>query len=123
MLAAAGRLARRQAAQLAEAAASTPCSCGGGSSCGGMALRQTAQHWQLQPSRFVVTEAGSEQAAVLAKARRMAGPVGVVAGVFGSIVGVGGECPAGSRLPSILLQWANPLHHHAPCACMCRPCH
>jgi uncharacterized membrane protein YfcA len=90
MLAAAGQLARRRAAgQLAEAAAD--CASGTGTSAAGSAARQALRRgWQLQPSHHVATGSGEQQAAVLGKARRMAGPVGLLAGVFGSIVGVGG---------------------------------
>ena len=89
MLAAAlGRLARRSAAaQLAEAATAQYPS----SICPGQQAAAAAARLQL--SRWVATGAGSEQQvapAVLAKARRIAGPVGLLAGVFGSIVGVGG---------------------------------
>ncbi|KAI3424813.1 hypothetical protein D9Q98_008199 [Chlorella vulgaris] len=54
--------------------------------------RQPSKHWQLQPSRCVVAGAsgGGEQAQVLAKARRLSAPVGVLAGLFGSVCGVGG---------------------------------
>lgn len=57
------------------------------------AARQLSRGWQLQPARQVASQASgsAEQlAAALGKARRMSGPVGLLAGVFGSIVGVGG---------------------------------
>lgn len=86
-----GQVARRSAAaQLAEAAAAHyPSSVGVGQP----AASAAAAAARLQLSRWVATGAGSEQQvapAVLAKARRLAGPVGLLAGVFGSIVGVGG---------------------------------
>lgn len=85
-----GRVARRSAAaQLAEAAtAHCPSSVGAGQQAASAAAAA-----RLQLSRLAATGAGSEQQvapAVLAKARRLAGPVGLLAGVFGSIVGVGG---------------------------------
>lgn len=92
LAAAAGRLARRRsaAAQLAElAAAHYPASNAGAA----QQAAATAAAARLQLRRWVATGAGSEQQvapAVLAKARRIAGPVGLLAGVFGSIVGVGG---------------------------------
>lgn len=84
------RVARRSAAaQLAEAAtAHCPSSVGAGQQAASAAAAA-----RLQLSRLAATGAGSEQQvapAVLAKARRLAGPVGLLAGVFGSIVGVGG---------------------------------
>ena len=100
MLAAAlGSIARRcTGAQLAEAAAAA--SRHGWSAAGSGAARvpatwqAAARSWQLQPSRCVgagvAGGAEPQVAAALVKARKLAGPVGVVAGVFGSIVGVGG---------------------------------
>ncbi|KAL4855886.1 putative membrane transporter protein [Chlorella vulgaris] len=89
MLATLGRTARRRAASMLEdAAAQYVCP-------GGIAKqieRQPSKHWQLQPSRCVVAGAsgGGEQAQVLAKARRLSAPVGVLAGLFGSVCGIGG---------------------------------
>lgn len=101
--AAAHRLARQRssAAQLAEAAAahlgrgsaaSAACSGGGCSAAAAAAARQQwGGAWSLHPRHRVATAAGStDVTAALAKARRMAGPLGLLAGVFGSIVGVGG---------------------------------
>ena len=102
-----GRLARRSAAaQLAQAAVPLyPSSLGAGQQAAAAAaaapssLRAAQQAAaaaaaaRLQLSRWVASGAGSEQQvapAVLAKARRIAGPVGLLAGVFGSCVGVGG---------------------------------
>ena len=77
------RLAPRRAAeQLADAAVHTHSGPG----------QQWAQRgWQLQHGHRVATGAGGEEAAAaMNKARRMAGPLGIAAGLFGSIVGVGG---------------------------------
>ena len=82
-----GRLARRRAAaQLAEAVAGQhPSSFGAGQQAAAAAA------WGLQPARWVAAGGGGEVApAVLSKARQISGPVGLLAGVFGSIVGVGG---------------------------------
>ena len=99
MLAAAAGLARRRlggVAQLAEAAA-VDWQATGGSSAAAAAARQHARAWQRglawqlpPPGQQVAAAAGGEAAAALAKARRMAGPLGLLAGVFGSVVGVGG---------------------------------
>lgn len=94
------RLARQRsgAAQLAEAAAAhlgrggaASAACSGGSAAAAVARHQWGGAWSLQPRQRVATAAGdADVAAALAKARRMAGPLGLLAGVFGSIVGVGG---------------------------------
>ena len=75
MLAVLGRSARRRAADQLAGAALAELGWSGG------AARQAVRAWQLQPSRFVVAGApGDDLAGVLAKARRLAGPVGVLAG-------------------------------------------
>jgi hypothetical protein len=79
MLAALGRTARRRAASMLEDAAAPHVWPGGIAK---QIERQPSKHWQLQPSRCVVAggSGGGEQAQVLAKARRLSAPVGVLAG-------------------------------------------
>jgi len=59
-----------------------------------MALNsQAIKHWSKSSVKGLSSAAGSApavDAAVLRKARRMSPPVGLIAGVFGSLVGVGG---------------------------------
>ncbi|KAL4437313.1 hypothetical protein ABPG75_004452 [Micractinium tetrahymenae] len=70
------------------------CNSSSGTAAAAAALaRQLSGKQQVQAARWVATAAGGspeQLAAALSKARRMAGPVGLLAGVFGSIVGVGG---------------------------------
>lgn len=106
MLGALGQLARKRAAlaaqlppagfaaelgqcgirsSLSSAGAAGPCSSSS------RVVTAAAVAKQLQAARWVATAGGAgQQDAALSKARRMAGPVGLLAGLFGSIVGVGG---------------------------------
>lgn len=114
MLAALGQLARRRAALAAQlspadvagafgqfrtrtslgsasSVVSSTCSPSSQAVAAASAARLLSRAQQLQAARWVATAGGAgQQDAALSKARRMAGPVGLLAGVFGSIVGVGG---------------------------------